>query len=204
MFCRTAPFSMTLNDPKPRFQGQAILWRWISPKWLMIRPYGLEETSSAFFADDHTLLFWLLKNTRVWKTSSWCALKRVYCAPGGLLRNHLCWNSWNSSKSRHAPTSFLAIRPTDFSLIQHISNLPQERIYLLWAPGPKDCTGCHALLLVPCRFISRADQFCNFVNIDNRVRMCSVWSTVARLAFSCRSDRRQMSQAYWRHFSFYC
>jgi len=22
---RTAPFSMTLNDPKPRFQGQAIL-----------------------------------------------------------------------------------------------------------------------------------------------------------------------------------
>jgi len=22
---------MTLNDPKPRFQGQAILWRWIFP-----------------------------------------------------------------------------------------------------------------------------------------------------------------------------
>jgi len=31
---RTAPLSMTLNNPKPRFQGQAILWRWISPKWL--------------------------------------------------------------------------------------------------------------------------------------------------------------------------
>ena len=26
---QTAPFSMTLNYPKPRFQGQAILWRWI-------------------------------------------------------------------------------------------------------------------------------------------------------------------------------
>ena len=25
---------MTLNNPKPTFQGQAILWRWISPKWL--------------------------------------------------------------------------------------------------------------------------------------------------------------------------
>jgi len=25
MVCRTAPFSMTLNDPKPRFQGQAII-----------------------------------------------------------------------------------------------------------------------------------------------------------------------------------
>jgi len=25
-------FSTTLNDPEPRFQGQAILWCWISPK----------------------------------------------------------------------------------------------------------------------------------------------------------------------------
>jgi len=38
MVYRTAPFSMTLKDLKPRFQGQAILWRWISPKWLQIRP----------------------------------------------------------------------------------------------------------------------------------------------------------------------
>jgi len=35
---RTAPFSMTLNNPTPIFQGQAILWRWISPRWLKIRP----------------------------------------------------------------------------------------------------------------------------------------------------------------------
>jgi len=34
----TVSFSMILNDPKPRFQGQAILWRWMSPKWLQIRP----------------------------------------------------------------------------------------------------------------------------------------------------------------------
>jgi len=27
MVYRTAPFSMTLKDHKPRFQGQAILWR---------------------------------------------------------------------------------------------------------------------------------------------------------------------------------
>ena len=33
MVFRTAPFSMTLKDPKPRFQGQANLWRWISPNW---------------------------------------------------------------------------------------------------------------------------------------------------------------------------
>ena len=33
---QTAPFSMSLNDRKPTFQGQAILWRWISPKWLKI------------------------------------------------------------------------------------------------------------------------------------------------------------------------
>jgi len=37
MVYRTAPFSMTSNDPKP-IQGQAILWRWISPKWLKTRP----------------------------------------------------------------------------------------------------------------------------------------------------------------------
>jgi len=43
MVCRTAtaPFSMTVNDPKPRFQGQGIAWRWISPKWLKIRPWLL-------------------------------------------------------------------------------------------------------------------------------------------------------------------
>jgi len=29
---RTAPFSMTLNDPYPQFQGHAILWCWISQK----------------------------------------------------------------------------------------------------------------------------------------------------------------------------
>ena len=29
MVYRTASFSMTLNDPNPRFQGHVILWRWI-------------------------------------------------------------------------------------------------------------------------------------------------------------------------------
>jgi len=37
MVYQTAPFSMILNDPKPRFQGQAILWRWVPPKGLKIR-----------------------------------------------------------------------------------------------------------------------------------------------------------------------
>jgi len=32
MIYRTAPFSMTLNDPYPQFQGHVILWRWISHK----------------------------------------------------------------------------------------------------------------------------------------------------------------------------
>jgi len=32
MIYRTAPLSMTLNDPYPRFQGHAILRRWISKK----------------------------------------------------------------------------------------------------------------------------------------------------------------------------
>ena len=32
MIYRTAPFSMTLNDPYPQFIGHAFLWRWISQK----------------------------------------------------------------------------------------------------------------------------------------------------------------------------
>jgi len=32
MIYRTAPFSVTLNDPYPKFQGHTILWRWISQK----------------------------------------------------------------------------------------------------------------------------------------------------------------------------
>jgi len=39
MVYRTAPVSMTLNNPKPSFQGYAILWRWISHKRSKIRPY---------------------------------------------------------------------------------------------------------------------------------------------------------------------
>jgi len=32
MIYRTAPFSMTLNDPYLRFQGHAVIWGWISKK----------------------------------------------------------------------------------------------------------------------------------------------------------------------------
>jgi len=32
MIYRTAPFSTTLNDPWPLFQGPAIIWCWISQK----------------------------------------------------------------------------------------------------------------------------------------------------------------------------
>jgi len=37
MVYRTAPFSVTLNDPYPQFQGHAIRWRWISHK-----QYGIQ------------------------------------------------------------------------------------------------------------------------------------------------------------------
>jgi len=43
MVYRSAPFSTTLNDLKPRFQGQIILWRCISPKWLKIWPVIIES-----------------------------------------------------------------------------------------------------------------------------------------------------------------
>ena len=40
MIYRTAPRSMTLNDPYPRFQGHAILWRWISQKRYEIHSFN--------------------------------------------------------------------------------------------------------------------------------------------------------------------
>jgi len=40
MICRTAPFSIILNDPYPRFQGHAILWCWISQKWYEIHSFN--------------------------------------------------------------------------------------------------------------------------------------------------------------------
>jgi len=39
MIYRTAPFSMTLNDLYPQFQGHAILWCWISQKWYDIQTH---------------------------------------------------------------------------------------------------------------------------------------------------------------------
>jgi len=40
MVYRTVPVSVTLNDLEPSFQGHAMFlhWRWISHKWLKIRP----------------------------------------------------------------------------------------------------------------------------------------------------------------------
>jgi len=64
------PFSMTLNNPKPRFQGQAILWRRISPKWLKIRPQLLwkanrkpypYDLSSGFVSSDLELPLVILR-----------------------------------------------------------------------------------------------------------------------------------------------
>jgi len=32
MIYRSAPFSMTLNDPYPQFQGHTVFWCWICQK----------------------------------------------------------------------------------------------------------------------------------------------------------------------------
>ena len=45
MVYRTAPFSMTLKDPIPRFQGQAILWGWISMSMSIMKLYSAESWS---------------------------------------------------------------------------------------------------------------------------------------------------------------
>jgi len=42
MIYRTAPYSMTLNNPWPIFQSRAILWRWIPQKWYEIKTVSME------------------------------------------------------------------------------------------------------------------------------------------------------------------
>jgi len=41
MIHRTAPFSVTLKDPYPKFQGHAIVWRWISQKRYDIQTFRM-------------------------------------------------------------------------------------------------------------------------------------------------------------------
>ena len=40
MIYRTAPFSITFNDPYPQFKGHAILWCWISHKQYEIHSFN--------------------------------------------------------------------------------------------------------------------------------------------------------------------
>jgi len=47
MIYRTAPFSMILNDPYPRFQDNFILWRWIFQKWYEIQTVSMEGLTHA-------------------------------------------------------------------------------------------------------------------------------------------------------------
>ena len=71
MVYRTAPFSMTLNNLKPIFQGHAILWHWISHK----RPYGhsyykrrIGKRTQAF--EWHQIQWpWVTLNLGNWATS---------------------------------------------------------------------------------------------------------------------------------------
>ena len=63
MVYRTAPFSMTLNDPYPRFQGHDILWRWISQKRYVIHSFN---ANSDLHTPYSTVSFWMTLNALEW------------------------------------------------------------------------------------------------------------------------------------------
>ena len=57
MICRTAPFSMILKDPYPRFQGHAILWRWVSQQRYEIQTYFQWNTNRVLYTFYSTVSF---------------------------------------------------------------------------------------------------------------------------------------------------
>jgi len=59
MIYRTAPFSMTLNDPYPQFQGHAILWRWISQKRYDMQTHCHRNTTRDLHMPYTTVSFWM-------------------------------------------------------------------------------------------------------------------------------------------------
>jgi len=66
MICRTAPFSMTLNDPYLRFQVHAILWRWISQKRYDIQTQFQWNTHRDLHTPHLTLSFRMILSDLEW------------------------------------------------------------------------------------------------------------------------------------------
>jgi len=66
MVYRTAPFSMTFNDPYPQFQGYAILWCWISHKRYDIQTQFQWNTNSELHTPYATVSFRMTLSDPEW------------------------------------------------------------------------------------------------------------------------------------------
>jgi len=73
MIYRTAPFSMTLNDPYPQFQGHAILWRWVSQKRYYIHSFNeiLIETYTGPTQQCHSEWPWVILSDLAKYSMTW-------------------------------------------------------------------------------------------------------------------------------------
>jgi len=76
MIYRTAPFSMTLNDLYPQFQGHAILWRWISQKRYEIQTYFQWNTNRDLHTPYSTVSFRMTLTDPEWLSKIFNDMKR--------------------------------------------------------------------------------------------------------------------------------
>jgi len=79
MIYRTAPFSMTSNDPYPQFQGHAILWRWIHHKRYDIQTQFQWNTNSDLHTPYLTVSFRMTLNdlerlSKIFNDTKWRAV----------------------------------------------------------------------------------------------------------------------------------
>ena len=114
MVYRTAPFSMTLNDPYPRFLGHAILWRWVSQKRYEIHSFS--EILIAQYNKDYTCPTQLCHFEWSWVTRVTSSDLAKYSMTPSVARS-LC-DSWVScSLSMYFPACLLVCLSVSFYFI---------------------------------------------------------------------------------------
>jgi len=121
MIYGTAPFSMTLNDPFPRFQGHAILWPWISLKRYEIQTYNFNEILIGTYTSYSTVSFRMTLSDLEWLSKVFDDTKQRAASLRQLsfLLRYRQWNrlqhlKWRSNVTQDHPKCHDSLDHLDF------------------------------------------------------------------------------------------
>ena len=147
MIYRTAPFSMTLNDPYPQFQCHAILWRWISQKRYDIQTWFQWNTNSELYMPHSTVSFRMTMSDLEWLNKIFNDTKRRAVS---LRQLSFLWQNtgvWRTDGQTDRQTSCdgivramhtrRAIKIVIFDHCHTISEMIQDRVNLVWNANRK-------------------------------------------------------------------